>query len=73
MYQAWMFWNSKQHMTALVEFLTSQMYCTQANTTVLSQDQDNPRLEGATSVYRALRVLLRGQKSRFYTVVMKES
>ena len=38
--------------TVLVEFInfsvTSQFHCTQASTTVLSQDQDNPRLEGAT-------------------------
>jgi len=35
----------------LVEFInfsvTSQFHCTQANTIVLSQDQDNPRQEGA--------------------------
>jgi len=33
----------------------------QAITAILWQDQDNPILEGATFVYRALRVLLQGQ------------
>ena len=32
----------------LMDFSTTQLHCTQATATVLSQDQDRPSLEGAT-------------------------
>ena len=54
MYQARMFWSSKQRDSELFSvdgikfFCMSQFHCTQATATVLSQDQDRPSLEGAT-------------------------
>ena len=63
------------HWRNLLDFsVTSQSHCAQASATVLSQDQVNSSLEGATSsfvsthrnlAYTMLRVLLRGQISLF--------
>jgi len=67
-----MFWNSKQHETALLEFIvTSQFHCMHAITTILLQDQENPsgrELPLSTLrnlLYRALRVLAQGQIYHF--------
>ena len=55
MYQARMFWSSKQRRQRIIQydgikqfFCMSQFHCTQATATVLSQDQDRPSPEGAT-------------------------
>jgi len=46
------FWSSKTNETALVKFIgfsvMSQSHCAQASATILSQDQVNLSLEGAT-------------------------
>jgi len=43
------FWSSKTNETALVNFsVTSQSHCARASATVLSHDQVNLNLEGAT-------------------------
>ena len=82
------FWSSKTSETALVKFIgfsgTSQSHCAQASATVISQDQVNLSLEGATwsflkyrsirnLAYTVLRVLSRGQNDRFSTVVTEET
>ena len=78
-------WSSETNETALVKFIgfsgTSQSQWAQASATVLSQDQVNLSLEGATwsflstirnLAYAVLRVLSRGQNYRFRAVVTEE-
>ena len=79
------FWSSKTNETALVKLLdfsgTSQSHWVQASATVLSQDQVDLSLEGATWSFLknrskfglyGLRVLSRGQNYRFRKVITEE-